>query len=307
MSEREERRFDGERVIGREKEFARLYDAWLDVRRGVPRIAVLLGDPGSGKTTLTNAFVSTCQMAGAVVARAQACDAERELPFAVLAELIRQLALQRAIGATDPEALSELARVSPDIFKVFPGVPKPFDWSAEVIPLRLANAFLEALEAAAEAGPLVLVVDDIHAADNASVAILHVAARKLPQRQLLLILTARAGELRAATGPSALVSDSAIDALQTLELEPIAPEASERLVTRVAAESQRSPGTIAGGTDRRGEQGQPAGTRTSDQGVGGARLSLTAERPRSPRHAAGRESGDPAYNRRSVRPPDRAS
>ena len=238
VSEREERRFDGETVIGREKEFAQLHDAWLDVRRGVPRIAVLLGDPGSGKTTLTNAFVSTCQMAGAVVARAQACDAERELPFAVLAELIRQLALQRAIGGADPEALSELARVCPDVFNVFPGVAKPFDCSAEVIPLRLANAFLEALEAAAGTGPLVLVVDDIHAADNASVAILHATARKLPQRQLLLILVARAAELRAAASPSALVTDSAIDPLQVLDLEPLPPSASERLVAAVAAQAR---------------------------------------------------------------------
>src|SRR5881628_1998367 len=110
---------------------------------------VLLGDPGVGKTTLANAFVSTCQMDGAVVARAQAYDAERELPFAVLAELVKQLTLQRAIGATDPEALSELTRVSPEIFNVFPGVPKPVEWSAEVIPLRLAASFLKAVEAAA--------------------------------------------------------------------------------------------------------------------------------------------------------------
>ena len=73
-------------------------------------------------------------MEGAVVARAQAYDAERELPFAILAELIKQLTLQRTIGGTDPEALSELARVSPEIFSVFPGVPKPVEWSAEVIP-----------------------------------------------------------------------------------------------------------------------------------------------------------------------------
>src|SRR3989442_809437 len=97
VSERHERRFEAEPLIGREREFARLYDAWLRERRREPHIVALLGDPGMGKTTLTNAFVSTCQMEGAAIARAQAYDAERELPFAVLAELVKQLTLQRAI------------------------------------------------------------------------------------------------------------------------------------------------------------------------------------------------------------------
>src|SRR5207248_1248913 len=98
VPERRERRFEAKTPIGREREFSRLYDAWLEVRRRTPRIVVLVGDPGVGKTTLTNAFVSTCQMEGAAIARAQAYDAERELPFAVLAELIKQLTLQREIG-----------------------------------------------------------------------------------------------------------------------------------------------------------------------------------------------------------------
>src|SRR5437762_3420025 len=230
VSERRERRLEAETLIGREREFARLYDAWLEVRRREPRIAVLLGDPGVGKTTLTNAFVSTCQMEGAAIARAQAYDAERELPFGVLAELIKQLTVQRAIGGADPEALSELTRVSPEIFAAFPGVPKPVEWSAEVIPLRLADSFLKALEAAAEESPLVLVVDDVHAADNATVAILHIVARKLRGTRLLLILTARSNELRTAAGTSALMSDGTMDGLQTLELEPLPPEAAERLV-----------------------------------------------------------------------------
>src|SRR5437016_5191133 len=232
--ERQERRFESETLIGRERDFARLYDAWLEVRRRTPRIMVVTGDPGVGKTTLTNAFVSTCQVEGAVVARAQAYDAERELPFAILAELIKQLTLQRAIGGADPEALSELSRVSPEIFNVFPGVPKPVEWSAEVVPLRLADSFLKAVEAATDEGPLVLVVDDVHAADNASAAILHMVARKLPRTRLLLILTGRTNELRTAAAPSALVSDTTVQALQGLELEPLSAEAAERLVTALA-------------------------------------------------------------------------
>src|SRR5947209_2117543 len=198
------KQMDAGRRIG---DFARRYDAWVEVRRRTPRIMVVTGDPGVGKTTLTNAFVSTCQMEGAVVARAQAYDAERELPFAILAELIKQLTLQRAIGGADPEALSELSRVSPEIFNVFPGVPKPVEWSAEVVPLRLADSFLKAVVAATDESPLVLVVDDIHAADNASAAILHVMARKLPRTRLLLILTGRTNELRSTAAPSALVPD----------------------------------------------------------------------------------------------------
>ncbi len=238
VSERQERRFESETLIGREREFARLYDAWLEVRRREPRIVVVLGDPGVGKTTLTNAFVSTCQMEGAAIARAQAYDAERELPLVVLAELVKQLTLQRAIGGADPEALSELTRVSPEIFTVFPGVPKPVDWSAEVIPLRLADAFLKAAEAAAEESPLVLVVDDIHAADNASAAILHIVARKLPRSRLLVILTARSNELRIAIAPGALVSDGTIEAFRTLHLEPLPPVSAERLVAGVVTRAE---------------------------------------------------------------------
>src|SRR5260370_26397369 len=164
---------------------------------------VLLGAPGVGKTTLTNAFVSTCQMDVGAIAGAEADDGERELPFAVLGELVRQLTLQRAIGGAAPEVLSELARVTPDIAAAFPGAPKPPDWSAEVIPLRLADAFLKAVEATTEETPLVLVVDDIHTSDNAHVAILAVIAPKIPHTRLLLILLTPSDQLPIPPRPAA--------------------------------------------------------------------------------------------------------
>jgi len=229
---REERRFESETIIGREREFSTLYDAWLDVRRRQPRVIVVLGDPGIGKTTLTNAFVSSCQMEGGIIARAQGYDAERELPYAVLAELVRQLTFQRSIGGAEPDALAELSRLTPEIVTLFPGVPRPAEWPPEVVPLRLADAFFKAVTASADDFPVVLVVDDIHAADNASVAILHMLARKLAGMRVLLILTGRHGSLRPPSSARALVTDTGIDGLGTLELEPLPNEASALLVAR---------------------------------------------------------------------------
>ena len=234
------RRFEPEMLIGREREFGALYDAWLDVRRRNPRIMVVLGDPGIGKTTLCNSFAASCQMEGAVVARVQAYDAERELPFAVVSELIRQLVTQRALAGADPEALSELSRIAPEILEAYPGVPKAAPSTPEVTSLRLSDAFLKAVTAASEETPLIVVVDDIHAADASSTAILHVASRKLSNARLLLVLTARRAELQTTDGPAALVSDGYLKWLQTIELEPLPAEMAEQVVrSHLGAESEK--------------------------------------------------------------------
>jgi DNA-binding SARP family transcriptional activator/tetratricopeptide (TPR) repeat protein len=235
-----QRRFQPETLIGREQEFGALYDAWCEVRRREPRVVVVTGDPGLGKTTLTNTFAASCQMDGAVIARAQAYEAERDLPFAVLSELVKQLVQQRAVGGADPEALGELMRICSEVGQAYPGVPKPVDWSPEVVPLRLADAFLKTVTAAAEESPVVVVVDDLHAADNATAGILHVLARKLTASRVLMLLTARPAELRVTVAPAALASDQTIKTLRQLELEPLAPAESKILIKALASGASRS-------------------------------------------------------------------
>jgi DNA-binding SARP family transcriptional activator/tetratricopeptide (TPR) repeat protein len=231
-TERADKRFEPEMLIGREREFGLLSDAWHIVRRKSPRIIVVTSDPGVGKTTLVNAFAATCQMDGAVVARAQAYDAERDLPFSVLGELVKQLAMQRAIGGADPEALSELTRISSEIVRVFPGVPKPADWSPDLMPLRIADAFLKVITAASLDNPVLVVVDDVHAADNASTAILHSIARKLSEARVLLVLTGRRSELRLSGAPWALTSDTSISRMGTLDLDVLPSDAASMLIAR---------------------------------------------------------------------------
>jgi DNA-binding SARP family transcriptional activator/tetratricopeptide (TPR) repeat protein len=241
---REERRYEAETIIGRQQEFTILHDAWAEIRHRGARVIVVRGDAGIGKTTLANAFASSCQLEGGVIARAQAYDAERELPYAVLAELMRQLTLQRLIGGAEPEALAELSRLVPEICTVFPGVQPPVAWAPEIIPLRLADAFLKAVAAAADRHPVLLVVDDIHAADNASVAILHMLTRKLAGLRLVLLLNARTGTFLSKQAAQALVEDSAIEGLLVLDLEPLSLESATLLAERVAAKGRERWGRV---------------------------------------------------------------
>jgi predicted ATPase len=176
-------------------------------------------------------------MEGAVVARSQAYDAERELPFAVLGELVKQLAMQRAIGSADPEALSELTRISSEILKAFPGVPKPVEWSPELMPLRMADAFVKTITAAADEGPIMLVIDDIHAADNSSIAIIHIVARKLSDVRVLMTLVGRTNELRLSQAADALTSDESLPGLINCHLDVLSNEAAEMLVKKLGTAS----------------------------------------------------------------------
>ena len=151
----------------------------------------------------------------------------------MLGELVKQLATQRAIGSADPEALSELTRISSEILKAFPGVPKPVEWAPELMPLRIADAFLKTVTSAAADTPVMLVVDDIHAADNASTAILHSFARKLNDARVLLILTGRTSELRFFDAAWAFKTDVSIGGMRTLDLEVLSPRAAQQLMERL--------------------------------------------------------------------------
>src|SRR5947208_14476315 len=105
------------------------------------------------------------------------------------------------------------------------------------MPLRIADAFLKTVTTAAADSPVMLVVDDVHAADNTSTAILHSLARKLCDTRVLLVLTGRTSELRVSGAPWSLTSDVSIPAMRALELEALSLEAAERLIRRLASGS----------------------------------------------------------------------
>jgi len=103
-----------------------------------------------------------------------------------------------------------LTRISSEILKAFPGVPKPVEWSPELMPLRIADAFFENSDGGGADSPVMLVVDDIHAADNASIAIIHTVARKLNERSHTNSSRWSHPELRLSSAADALTSDETL-------------------------------------------------------------------------------------------------
>jgi DNA-binding SARP family transcriptional activator len=150
------------RLVGRERERARLRDAWAD-----RRAFWVLGEAGLGKTRLIGDFVADASSDGAarvLVVAARPGDAG--VPYASLGRALRAL-LELRPAPLEPEQRHELARVLPEIERNLA--------LAGATPLRrlTLQAALAALLAEAQAeGLAAIVIDDLHFADGATLEML---------------------------------------------------------------------------------------------------------------------------------------
>ena len=197
-------------LAGRDREEAALRRAWAEAVEAGPRVAVLAGEPGVGKTRLASDLARHAHAAGATVLLGRAREDAAAL-HGVLAEALRPLVASRPAAALGPLA-GELARLVPDLAA---RLPRPVTGDPDGARFRLAEAVAGALAAACADGPALLLVDDAQWMDGGSATLLAHAAGALAGRPLLLLLTRRddaapppalAELLAAARGDGALTS-----------------------------------------------------------------------------------------------------
>jgi len=227
--------------VGREKELAHLEAEWQRAAEGAFRSCLVLGPGGIGKSSLVRRFAAT------VAARAQpifvvTCQEIGEgIPFAALSDLITALTRDPSVSATDPKWLAEVARIHPALRTQYPGIPDPPDAPPESIRLRVAEGLLQMLDAVADSGPIGIVFDDLPFMDPATRDVLHVLARRLGDRPVFLIATARTPELLEASTPAfpgmAIVAWSTQERLAPLDGESTR-ELASALSSRVASETR---------------------------------------------------------------------
>ena len=177
-------------LIGRQRELAALAEQVTLASTGRGRVVAMLGEAGIGKTRLTEALGAHAAGHDCRVLRAQAHETERILPFGLWAEALRDeaLACARASGDRNPVWARDLARLFPELA---PGRPR----SGPGDTLRLFEALAELVKQLADRQPLLLVLEDLHWADDMSLRFLAFLGRRLSPWPILVAVTARVEEI----------------------------------------------------------------------------------------------------------------
>ena len=175
-------------LVGRDEQLAALAETFDAVGSGRSTTVLLGGDAGVGKTTLVNAFVA--QLGAARVIRGQCVPLGGDgLAFAPISGALRDLKQQ--VG--DDVVLEWAGPGSASLRGLLPELTDGVGANDDT--LRLFEALTEVLERAAEAQPLVVVLEDIHWADASTRHLIAFVARALTDARVLLIATYRSDEL----------------------------------------------------------------------------------------------------------------
>ena len=148
------------------------------------------GEPGIGKSRLADELVARAKVRGATVLFGRCWEAGGAPAYWPWMQSLRVY-----VRDSDPETLSgeagpgaaELTHLLPELRQLLPGLPEPESADSEGARFRLFDATAEFLRRASQRRPLVLVLDDLHAADTPSLLLLQFVARELGSSHLLVL------------------------------------------------------------------------------------------------------------------------
>ncbi|GEA88090.1 ATP-binding protein [Cellulomonas cellasea] len=219
-------------LVGRGPELDDLDDALSSVSAGSGSIMLLEGEAGVGKSSIAHAVRTTAHLLGLEVRSASASAVPRR-PFALLADaLLPARPVPGAEDALGPVPSRAASPVEEELAALLDGARDTP--AAPAVVARTEELFTALVRRRGDSGPWLLVLDDLHLADEASLAVLYRLAREGAVERALLLATMRpvprGAEL--ATVVAAWTRAGA----RYVELRPLAPTAVVELAeSRVGA------------------------------------------------------------------------
>ncbi len=187
---------DAAPLVGRDRELERLGESWEDARAGRRRVALLVGDPGIGKTRLAAEFCRTAHEEGALVLLGR-CYEESLVPYQAIVEALRHYVSEAPLDELRLHVGSHratLARLVPELDEQSPSADGGFEVS-EREQFVLLDAVASLLRAVAEEQPLILVLDDLQWADAPTLLLVRHLVRATEDAPLLILGTYRETEV----------------------------------------------------------------------------------------------------------------
>jgi DNA-binding SARP family transcriptional activator len=184
-------------LVGRGDELDHLEEVLEALLTGRGGVVLLAGETGIGRSRLASELVERVRRRGGIALVGAGYEQEGRLPYGPFAEALEGLA--RELRPAELRGL--LGDAAPDLARLAPRVGASLGLSQPGIEedapdrQRLFAAVAGFLGRLARQKPLILVLDDLHAADEASLQLLHYLARTGLSSPLLILGTFRAEEV----------------------------------------------------------------------------------------------------------------
>jgi tetratricopeptide (TPR) repeat protein len=186
---------EGTEFVGRETERAALSRSLEQVIAGHGSVVLIGGPPGVGKTRMAAEIGAEAIRKGVLAYVGSCYDRENPIPFIPFVEIIESALAQADSPAAFRELLdkgaSGLSWYIPRLRRLFPDIPPPPESPPEQSRRILFGTITELLERNARHVPILLLLDDLHWADEATLALLNHLAQLVSQMRVLIVGTYR--------------------------------------------------------------------------------------------------------------------
>jgi len=199
-------------LLGRNRELSIAEQALLDSAAGWSRTLIVTGPPGVGKSSLIAAIRSRAEQRGFCVGHGASAPVEGAWPYTPVVEALA------GVCRHHPTLLDELPdHHRTEINRALVGAEIP--WTGASSHQRLYVAAAELIRQASITRGLLLTIDDVHDADDASLRLLHYLARSVFDRRVCIVFTHRPAPM---SSTLAQTRQSLLGRHQAVEL-PLAP------------------------------------------------------------------------------------
>lgn len=215
-------------LVGRDDELERVGTLLDGLRDGRGGCLMLSGAVGVGKSRLAQEIAERASISDAIVLWGGAYEQEQHLPYGPFTEAI-EAHLQ---GYAEIDIRSLVSNLPPEVQRLLPGMGLRLGRSAPTSDnpdmTVLFAGVRTLLERIAQGSPAVLVLDDLHAADQASLELFHYLVRSAEETGTLILVTYRPeeagsdtplGGVLAALHRLGLITDLSISPLESAESE----------------------------------------------------------------------------------------